>query len=213
MTGFTGNEYSTGGKWFELLREMTPHVKRVAVLWETAGSRHGPGRFAAMPALAPSHGLELPSPCQRVCRKTSDIERALTGFARDHPSGGMVASGTRSQSEASAVSIIALAAKHRIPAVYNARFLAAAGGLISYGADLLDHSVARRRLLTAFSRARAQPIYPSRRRRGTRSSSISRPPRRRGIELPVNLVALADEVIDKSLGYCGAYGKIGTKRT
>ena len=138
-TGFTIYEYSIGGKWLELLKEMAPHVTRVAVLRET-GIAAGPGVFGAMQALAPSLGLDL-RPVN--VQEASDIERAITAFAQNNPRGGVVASGSPSQSRHRQV-IIALAAEHRLPTVYNARFFAVAGGLISYGADFLDQSLMRR---------------------------------------------------------------------
>src|SRR5262245_43354436 len=57
-TGFTVYEYSIGGKWLELLKEVAPRVTRAAILRET-GIAAGPGLFGAMQALAPSLGLEL----------------------------------------------------------------------------------------------------------------------------------------------------------
>lgn len=117
-TGFTIYEYSIGGKWLELLKEMAPHATRVAVLRET-GIAAGPGVFGAMQALAPSLGLDL-RPVN--VQEASDIERAITAFAQNNPRGGVVASGSPSQSRHRQV-IIALAAKHRLPTVYNARFL------------------------------------------------------------------------------------------
>jgi putative tryptophan/tyrosine transport system substrate-binding protein len=134
-TGFTVYDYSIGGKWLELLKEIAPRMTRVAVLRE-AGIAVGPGLFGAMQALAPTLGLEL-RPVN--VREASEIERALTAFAQDYPNGGVIVSGSPAQT-AHRELIIALVAKHRMPAVYNARFYVAAGGLISYGADFLDQS-------------------------------------------------------------------------
>jgi putative ABC transport system substrate-binding protein len=133
-TGFTVYEYSIAGKWLELLREVAPEVKRAAVLRET-GVAVGPGLFATLQAFAPSQGLEL-RPVN--VRDADEIERALATFAQI-PNGGLIATGGPEQS-AHRELIIALAAKHRLPAIYNARFYAAAGGLLSYGADFLDQS-------------------------------------------------------------------------
>jgi hypothetical protein len=63
--------------------------------------------------------------------------------------------------------ITSLAAKHRLPAIYNARFFAVAGGLISYGADFNTNHDAQRLTSTAFSRAKSQSICPYRRRPST----------------------------------------------
>jgi putative ABC transport system substrate-binding protein len=133
-TGFTVYEYSIGGKWLELLKEVAPEVKRAAVLRET-GIAVGPGLFGTLQALAPSQGLEL-RPVN--VRDADEIERAITTFAQV-PNGGLIATGGPEQTARREL-IIALAAKHRLPAIYNSRFYAAAGGLLSYGADFLDQS-------------------------------------------------------------------------
>src|SRR4051794_8935410 len=117
-----------------LLKEIAPDVKRAAVLRET-GIAVGPGLFGTLQALAPSQGLEL-RPVN--VRDAGEIERALATFAQI-PNGGLIATGGPEQSARREL-IIALAAKHRLPAIYNSRFYVAAGGLLSYGADFLDQS-------------------------------------------------------------------------
>jgi putative ABC transport system substrate-binding protein len=133
-TGFTPYEYSIGGKWLELLKEVAPLLTRAAILRET-GIAAGAGLFGAIQALAPALGLELRAVS---VRDTDEIERAFSAFAQ-LPNGGVVVSGGPRQS-ANRELIIALAAKHRLPTIYNARFFADAGGLISYGADFVDQS-------------------------------------------------------------------------
>jgi ABC-type uncharacterized transport system substrate-binding protein len=133
-TGFTVYEYSISGKWLELLKQVAPQVTRVVVLRES-GIAAGPGLFGAIQALAPSFGLEL-RPID--VRDPGEIERGITTFAQGSNS-GMIVTGSPAQS-AHRDLIVSLAAKHRLPAIYNARFFAAAGGLISYGADFLDQS-------------------------------------------------------------------------
>ncbi len=190
-TGFTIYEYSIGEKWLELLKEMAPHVTRVAVLRET-GIAAGPGVFGAMQALAPSLGLDL-RPVN--VQEASDIERAITAFAQNNPRGGVVASGSPSQSRHRQV-IIALAAEHRLPTVYNARFFAVAGGLISYGADFLDQS-------------RRAAAYVDRILRGEKPADLPvqsptkyelvinlKTAKTLGIIMPPSLLARANEVIE-----------------
>ena len=133
-TGFTIYEYSIAGKWLELLKEIAPSVTRVAILRET-GIAAGAGLFGTIQALGPSLGLEL-RPVN--VRDAGEIERALAAFAQV-PNGGVIATGGPQQSSYREL-ITALAAKHGLPAIYNARFVAAAGGLVSYGADFLDQS-------------------------------------------------------------------------
>ena len=131
-TGFIQFEYGISGKWLELLKQIAPGVTRAAILRDPAISA-GIGQFGAIQAVAPSLGVEA-SPIN--VRAADEIERAVADFARA-PNGGLIITGS-----ALAIFhrhlIIALAAKHRLPAVYFQRTLVADGGLISYGADVLD---------------------------------------------------------------------------
>jgi putative ABC transport system substrate-binding protein len=83
--------------------------------------------------VAPSLGVEL-SPID--VRDAGEIERAITAFARE-PNGGLIVTGSALATTHRDL-IIALAARHRLPAVYASRYMVAAGGLVSYGADLID---------------------------------------------------------------------------
>jgi putative ABC transport system substrate-binding protein len=132
VTGFTVFEYSMSGKLLQLLKEIAPGVTRVAVLRDPSTAA-GPAQFAVIQAAAPSLGVEL-RPVD--VRDGDEIERAITAFAQN-PNSGLIVTG----SPAAALHrdlIITLAARYRLPAVYVGRFWAAAGGLISYGPDLLD---------------------------------------------------------------------------
>ena len=131
-TGFMQFEYGLSAKWLELLKEIAPRVTRAAVLRDPAISS-GLGQFGAIQAVAPSLGLDV-SPVD--VRDVRAIERAVGAIARQ-PNGGLIVTGS-----ASAVIhrdlIITLAAQHKLPAVYFQRHFVASGGLISYGADLID---------------------------------------------------------------------------
>jgi putative ABC transport system substrate-binding protein len=131
-TGFTPFEYSIGGKWLELLKEVAPRVTRAAVLRQSdiAG---GPGQFGAIQALAPSLGVEVRAV---NVRDAAEIEHALAAFAQG-PNSGLIVPGSPGALIHRDL-IVALAAKHRLPAVYFARYFVDAGGLISYGPDFLD---------------------------------------------------------------------------
>jgi putative tryptophan/tyrosine transport system substrate-binding protein len=131
-TGFTVFEYAIGGKWLELLKEIVPRVTRVAVLREAAVAA-GPAQFGAAQTVAPALGVEL-RPIE--ARDVGEIERAITAFARDS-NGGLVVTGS-SAATSHRNPIVALAAKHQLPAVYFARYFVTAGGLVSYGPDYVD---------------------------------------------------------------------------
>jgi putative ABC transport system substrate-binding protein len=120
------------GKWLELLKEIAPGLKRVAVLRDAAiGS--GTGQLAAIQAVAPSFGVEL-SPIG--VRDPQEIERAVAQFS-NVPNGGLIVTASTLALVHRDV-IVALADRHRLPAVYGDRVLVIAGGLISYGPDRTD---------------------------------------------------------------------------
>ena len=122
-------DYSIGGKWLELLKEIAPRVTRVAFLRELAVAA-GPAQFSAAQTVAPSLGMEL-RPIDP--RDVGEIERAITDFARGS-NGGLLVTGSSSATLHRNL-IVALAAQHRLPAVYFTRYFITAGGLISYGTD------------------------------------------------------------------------------
>src|SRR5215475_8987742 len=130
-TGFTTFEYGISAKWLELLKEISPGVKRVAVLREPTVA--GIGQLAAMQTAAPSFGVEL-QPID--ARDVGEFERALADFAHA-PNGGLIVTLSTS-GETHRTRIIALADRYRLPAVYHSRVDAALGGLISYGPDTVD---------------------------------------------------------------------------
>jgi putative ABC transport system substrate-binding protein len=131
-TGFMNYEYGMSVKWLELLKEIAPRVTRAAVLRDPAIAS-GIGQFGAVQAVAPSLGVEL-SPVD--VRDAGEIERAIAAFARES-NGGLVVTASPSANTHRQL-IIALAARHRLPAVYPVRFHVTAGGLIAYGVDLVD---------------------------------------------------------------------------
>ena len=131
-TGFTMFEYGMSGKWLELLKQIAPGVTRAAVLRDPAIAS-GIGQFGAIQAVAPSLRVEL-SPVD--VRDAPEIERAVTAFAGIE-NGGLVVTASPSGTVHREL-IIALAARHKLPAVYWQRFYVASGGLMSYGPDLLD---------------------------------------------------------------------------
>jgi ABC-type uncharacterized transport system substrate-binding protein len=129
LTGFTGPEYGTSGKWLELLKEIAPGVTRVAVMRD-ASRASGIGQFGSIQTVAPSLGVEL-SPID--LHDAGEIERVVTNFARK-PHGGLIVVANTSAGVHGEL-IIALATKHKLPSVFFDRFYVARGGLVSYGID------------------------------------------------------------------------------
>jgi putative tryptophan/tyrosine transport system substrate-binding protein len=190
VTGFTAFEYAISGKWLELLKQIAPRLERVAVLRDSFVAA-GPGQFGAIQALAPSLGVELRA---IDMRDAGDIERSVAAFARGSNSGLSV---TGSPSAAiHRILIVALAAQHKLPAIYYARFFVAAGGLISYGPDF--RAQGRRaagyvdRILKGEKPAELPVQAPTKYELAVNLKTANA----LGLELPPTLLARADEVIE-----------------
>jgi putative ABC transport system substrate-binding protein len=131
-TGFTTFEFSIGGKWLGLLKQIAPGVTRAAVLRDSSNP-NGMGIFGAIQAVAPSFGVEL-HPAD--VGGPDVIERAISAFAGG-TNGGLIVT-TNSPAIANRKLIITLAARYRLPAIYSYPTFATDGGLISYGPDSAD---------------------------------------------------------------------------
>jgi putative ABC transport system substrate-binding protein len=131
-TGFIAFEYGLSGKLLELLKQIAPSLTRVAILRDPATAA-GIGQFASIQSVAPSFAVEL-RPVD--VREASEIERAVTAFARSSNGGLIVTAGSGSAIHGDL--IIKLAARHKLPAVYSDRHFVTGGGLVSYGPDRVD---------------------------------------------------------------------------
>ena len=188
-TGFLAFEYSIASKWFELLKEISPRLGRVAVVRDATVAA-GIGQFAVIQALAPV-GVEL---SVIDIDDPGEIEREIAAFA-DRPNGGLIVtpnSFTTNHSDG----IAALAARHKLPAVYPFRYFVEAGGLVSYGCDEGDQ----------YRRAAA---YVDRILKGAKPADLPvqapvkyelvinlKTARALGLTVPDTLLARADEVIE-----------------
>jgi putative ABC transport system substrate-binding protein len=131
-TGFIMFDYGISVKWLELLKEIAPQLKRVAVLRDAA-TASGIGLLAVIQAMAPLVDVEV----RPVGVSDADeIERVVTAFAHSL-NGGLIVTGS-SVAAGHRSLIIALAARHRLPAVYSLRYWTTDGGLISYGPNSVD---------------------------------------------------------------------------
>jgi putative ABC transport system substrate-binding protein len=132
LTGFALFESAIGGKWLQVLAEIAPHIKDVAFLLH----RETPANvnmFNAAEAAAPPLGVKLaPFGIQTAL----DIERAITQFASTSDGGLVVAPNAHALENRD--TIIDLAARYRLPAVYGFRSFATSGGLVSYGTSPID---------------------------------------------------------------------------
>ncbi len=189
LTGFTNFDLSTAGKWLELLKRLAPNITRVAYLFNpnTAPLLYAKAVETAAPLLSVK---SIPA----AVHNAVEIERALEQVARESDSALLVLpdlfNATNRQS------IIALAARHRLPAVYPFRYFVTSGGLMSYGTELLDTY-------------RQAASYVDRILKGERPSDLPvqqptkfeliinlKTAKALGIEIPPTLLARADEVIE-----------------
>ena len=188
-TGFMLSEYSTSGKWLELLKEIAPRVTRAAIIRDPTLTATV-AQFAAIQSAAASVGVEL-NPIDM--RNTGEIERAVAAFARA-PNGGLIV--TAGGTSARRSLIITLAARHKLPAVYPFRYFVTSGGLISYGSNYID----------LFRQA---PGYVDRILKGEKPADLPvqaptkfdlvinlKTAKALGLEIPPMLLARADDVIE-----------------
>jgi putative ABC transport system substrate-binding protein len=133
LTGFTSFEFTIGSKWLEALKHVAPGVKRVALIFNPDTAPFARMFWQPVEDAAPSFDVE---PIQAPVRDVGEIEHAIAALARDTNGGLMVLPDVSTTNHRDL--IIALAARHRLPAVYPYRYFAASGGLMSYGSDLAD---------------------------------------------------------------------------
>ena len=190
LTGLLSYEASIAGKWLQMLREIAPRLARAAFV---ANPRTGAYDYflRAAEALAPKLAIELvPSPFETA----ADIERAIESFARA-PDGGLLLPPNPATSSHRDL-VIALAARHRLPAVYAYRYFVTAGGLMSYGIDQVDQF-------------RRSADYVDRILRGARPADLPvqtplkyetvfnlKTAKALGLDVPPGLLVAADEVIE-----------------
>jgi putative ABC transport system substrate-binding protein len=189
-TGFTVFEYGISAKWLELLKEIAPRVTRAAVIRDPAVAAQI-GLLGGIQSMAPSLAVEL-SPVD--VRDAGEIERAITAFARQSNGGLIVLSGSVALHHREL--IITLAARHRLPTVYNDRAFVTAGGLISYGPNRVEQY-------------RPAAGYVDRILKGGKPADLPvqaptkyelvinlKTAKALGLEVPATLLARADEVIE-----------------
>jgi putative tryptophan/tyrosine transport system substrate-binding protein len=190
ITGFMISEYSMGGKWLELLKEIAPDVTRVAVLRDPTNSA-AIAQFGVIQAMALPLRVEV-SPID--VRDAVEIERAVTAFARS-AHGGLIATSSGASALHHAL-VIALAAKHKLPTVYYERFFVAAGGLISYGPDYVDQYRKAAHYVDRILKGEKPADLPVQAPTKYQTILNLKTAKALGIEVPETLLARADEVIE-----------------
>jgi len=191
ITGFTNIEPAMAGKWVELLKEVAPHVSRVALVFSPTMATYAEYYLNSFKAAAAAFSLE---PIIAPVRDIPELEAAIFTQSREPRSSLVVMTDTFTS--AHRAKITSLAAHHKLPAVYPYRFFAEAGGLLSNGNDLVDN----------FRRA---AVYADRILRGEKPSELPvqapakfelvinlKTAKALGLTIPQTLLARADEVIE-----------------
>ena len=191
VTGFTTIEDSMGGKWLELLKEIAPHTKRVAFLFNPETATYAEYYLNLFKAAGARFALEATS---APVRDRSEIESVMATLG-GQPNGGFVVM-PDSFLIAHRAEITSLAARYRVPAVYPFRFFAEVGGLLAYGVDLSDNF-------------RRVALYADRILKGEKSGDLPvqgpakfefiinlKTAKTLGLEVPSTLIARADGVIE-----------------
>ncbi len=189
-TGFTAFDYSLSGKWLEILKEIAPRTTRVAVVRD-ASSPAGIGQFAVIQAMATPYGIDLHVSDPQDAK---GMERTIVAVAGESNGGLIVTASTpaariRNQ-------IVSLAAEHRLPAVYPARYFVISGGLISYGPDYLDGYRRAATYLDRILKGEKPADLPVQAPTKYGLSINLKTAKSLGITIPPTLLATADEVIE-----------------
>jgi putative tryptophan/tyrosine transport system substrate-binding protein len=132
-TGFTNFEYQMVGKWMEFLKELSPQVFRIVLLFNPVTAPHAQVFMSVLEPAAKKISVELMS---MPVRSPGDIATAIGSIGGTAGNGLIVANDAFTSSNRKL--IIGLANQHKIPAIYPFRFFATDGGLISYGVDQID---------------------------------------------------------------------------
>ena len=133
LTGFTSFEFSIGTKWLQVLKQTAPHVTRVALVFNPHSAPFADLFLRPVEAAAPSFSV---TPIAAAVRSADDLDRVFDALAREANGGLIVLSDLGMTNHRDA--LIALAAHHRVPAVYPFRYFATSGGLMSYGTDVAE---------------------------------------------------------------------------
>jgi putative ABC transport system substrate-binding protein len=190
-TGFASHEFSLSGKWLELLKEIAPGIKRVAVIRDPLVPA-GSGGLAAIQTVAPSLGVELTAV---GVRDAGEIEHALAAFARGS-NGGLILVGPTSSIQRHRDLIVGLAARHRLPAVYPNRPFVSGGGLISYAPDPVDQYRRAAGYVDRILKGEKPADMPVQAPTKYELVINLKTAKTLGLEIPASVLARADEVIE-----------------
>jgi putative tryptophan/tyrosine transport system substrate-binding protein len=190
ITGFTTFEASIWGKALEVLEQVAPQVARVAVILNPDQAPQA-GMLRAVEDAAPPLGVTATA---TPVHNAAEIERAIDVFARD-PNGGLIVL-PNGPTVVHRELIIALAARHRLPAIYPFRHFVEDGGLICYGNDLADQyrgaAAYADRILRGEKPADLPVLQPTKFELVINLTTA----KALGLTIPASILSLADQLIE-----------------
>jgi len=189
-TGFVLFEYALAGKWVELLKQIAPTVTRVAVLRD-ATLPAGIGQFAVIQSVAPSIGLDMSA---IKLRDAAQIEQDVTRFANT-PNGGLILTASPLAVVHQNL-VVALAARHKLPAVYYRRYFVTSGGLISYGPDIEEQYRGAARYVDRIHKGEKPGDLPVQAPTKYELAINLKTAKALGLSVPQSLLSRADDVIE-----------------
>jgi len=189
-TGFAMYDYSISTKWLELLKEITPGIKHVAVIRDPTIPA-GSGQWGAIQTAAPLVGIEV-NPIN--LRDLGAIERAIAAFAGSSNGGLVVTSSLFSANHPDV--FVELAARYKLPAVYPFRYFVSVGGLMSYGPDLVAQYRGAAGYVDRILRGEKPANLPVQATTEYKLVINLKTARDLGLTVPPSLLARADEVIE-----------------
>ena len=189
-TGFVLFEYALAGKWVELLKQIAPTVTRVAVLRD-ATLPAGIGQFAVIQSVAPSIGLDMSA---IKLRDAAQIEQDVTRFANT-PNGGLILTASPLAVVHQNL-VVALAARHKLPAVYYRRYFVTSGGLISYGPDIEEQYRGAARYVDRILKGEKPGDLPVQAPTKYELAINLKTAKALGLSVPQSLLSRADDVIE-----------------
>src|SRR5215471_3908869 len=190
-TGFTSHEFSLSAKLLEMLKEISPGVTRVAVIRDAAVAA-GLAGFAAIQTAAPSFGVEL---FPVGVRDAAEIEGGIMAFA-SASNGGLIVVGPSSSLSTHRELIVRLAAKHHLPAVYSGMSFVSAGALASYGTDAIDQYRRAASYVDRILKGEKPGDLPVQAADKFQLVINLKTAKALGLEIPLTVLARADEVIE-----------------
>jgi putative ABC transport system substrate-binding protein len=190
LTGFDFVDFSVGGKWLELLKEAAPAITRVAIMYNPQTS----AAVGYLPSFRPAAATLRVELTETAVRDDSEIERVITAMS-ERPGGGLIVMADVFMA-AHRAPIIALAGRHRLPAMYSRRIYVADGGLMAYGTDVVDLFKRAAGYVDRILKGADPAALPVQRPTKFELALNLKTAKTLGIEFPPKVLALADEVIE-----------------